>query len=55
MHKILSFMLQPASFNVHCDHQNVTLHFVDTLNQFGTGLAVVPLLAFMEAMAIGKG
>ena len=30
-------------------------HFSDILEQYQSGLAVVPLLAFMEAIAIGKG
>ena len=35
--------------------ENKTYHFKDSLEQFTSGLVVVPFLAFMEAVAIGKG
>ena len=59
-------VLQAPEFPLHCDVNKTlfdadipeslsSISFSESIQHFGTGLAVIPLLAFMETMAIGKG
>ena len=38
----------------HMHERNITASAADMLNTYGSGLIIVPLISFMEAIAIGK-